>query len=114
MQIVRKITFWFSLVPYSFLIAFYTLIWRYNIKYNTLPIESFIDPKEIGMDNHIFIIDLLLMLSVLSLLSLPYSLYIVFKNKNKIDVYILFSQILAIVFFIYCVRFDDNSFWYFD
>ena len=113
-MIIRKIAIAFGLIPWLFLLSFYSLILRFKLNYHVLPIVKPLDPKEIGMPIHTGIIN---GFSILLIASIPIIMYSTFtsivRRKKKHSVYFIFCLIGLLVCF-YVLMTSKLMDWYFE
>lgn len=109
----KKVSFWISLIPWSFLLTFYGLVIRFRLKYKAWPDENPIDPKEISMDGHIGIIYLLLLYSLLSSIFFVFLVFRLFRNKpEKEDLLVIVIFFMGLVFFVHWLFYCRLTDWF--
>lgn len=111
----KKETFWISLVPWSFLLAFYALVIRFRLKYDVWPLQNPIDPNQISMNVHIGIIYLLLLYSLLSSIFFVFLVFRLFRNKpEKEDLQIIVIFFIGLMFFAHWLFMSSLADWFLD
>ena len=113
-MIIRKIALAFGLIPWLFLLSFYSLIIRFKLIYYLLPPARPIDPKEIGMPIHTGVIYGLFILLLAAIPIIVYStITSIVKRKKKHSLYFIFCLIGLLVCF-YVLMNSKIMDWYFD
>jgi hypothetical protein len=110
----KKISIFMSLMPWAFLLSFYSLIIRFKVKYGLWPLSNPIDPKKIDMSRHIFLTNILIFATFLSIPFVCYFGYKTLKDRNPKGIAFFLVCLLGLIIAIYLLKFGRMTEWYFD
>lgn len=109
---MNRFAFIISFLPLFYLILFYLLVIRFKLKFEDWPIHNPIDPKNIGFEFHISLLDIILVYLIILIPVFGVRLILkLMKRQNMFSEILYFSNLIL---FIIAVRFDSNFFWFFD
>jgi|APGre2960657404_1045060.scaffolds.fasta_scaffold10663_2 hypothetical protein len=110
----KALNFLLAIIPLIHLLLFFILLYIFKCEYGQYPLNSGIDPKDIGLNAYIRLINILM---IVSFLEIPYFVVLIFlRLKSKIQkdfrVVILFG--ISFLCFLLNLKFNPNMFWFFD
>ncbi len=110
----KVLNFLLAVIPLFHLLLFFILLYIFKCKYGQYPLNSGIDPKDIGLNEYIFWIHILM---IISFLEIPYFVILIFlKLRNKIQKDFRVVTLFGISFLCFLLNliFNPNMFWFFD
>ena len=111
---MKKIVSTFLITPWIYLFSFGVLLMRFYLKYNASPKEKPIDPKRIDMPINIVVIDVLLLLTFISIPFIFYYIYYSIKNKDTKYKLFSFAGLVGLIVIFYLFKYTNIMEWYFD
>lgn len=108
------LNFLLAIIPLIHPLLFFILLYIFKCEYGQYPLNSGIDPKDIGLNAYIRVINILM---VVSFFEIPYFVILIFlelRNKIKKDFRVVTLFGISFLCFLLNLIFNPNMFWFFD